>query len=364
MMSALSRSAPIAELRRFIDWWEAQLAELLAARSAAARAWRVLFLRNEGGGCEVFVRSGGRIERVGTPQTGSDQLVAELQRRLGSGKIPPQQIVLRLLPNEVVQSRIDVPAGAREVMEPVLRNQVERLAPWPAEKALLAYEITGAGSEPGMLDVHLIITGRSMVEGLAAELEGLGYAPGVVDCGSDADAEPRMNLLPRQQQHDRQAGRRLLSLLAIVGVVAVLIGAVGLFDLVQNWRELDSLTAKMTELRAKGKLDRDAEGFAQRQRRQAWLAAEKRAQPSAAVVLEALSRALPDDAWLSRLEVSQGAVTLAGYAASAAAIIGRIEASGHFADVQFAAPTTRAQGEDHESFTITAQIVAGRELEP
>jgi general secretion pathway protein L len=354
----------MADLRRFIDWWVGQLSELLSARSAAARAWRVLFLRCEGGGCEVFVRARGRIEQVGTPRTGSDQLVAELQRRLGSGKIPHQQVVLRLLPSEVVQSRLNVPAGAREVMEPVLRNQLERLAPWPADKALLAYEIAGAGSEPGMLDVHLAITGRSMVEGLAAELESLGYAPGVVDYGSDADAEPRLNLLPRQQQHDRQAGRRLLSLLAIVGVLAVLVGAIGAFDLVQNMRELDSLTAKMTELHAKGKLDRDAEGFAQRQRRQAWLAAEKRAQPSVAIVLEALSRALPDDAWLSRLEISQGSVTLAGNAASAAAIVGRIEASAHFADVQFAAPTTRAQGESHESFTITAQIVAGKELEP
>jgi general secretion pathway protein L len=79
-------------------------------------------------------------------------------------------------------------------------------------------------------------------------------------------------------------------------------------------------------------------------------------------MLEALSRALPDDAWLNRLEVEQGIVRLAGASANAAALIGRIEASGHFTDVQFAAPTTLAEGEGQESFTITARIVPGRRL--
>jgi general secretion pathway protein L len=156
----------------------------------------------------------------------------------------------------------------------------------------------------------------------------------------------------------------VLQVVAALVVAALLVGAVGTFDLVQGLRELGAATAKMDELNAKGKLDRDAEGFAQRQRRQAWLAAEKQAQPSMAIVLEALSRAVPDDAWLTRLEAGEGAVTLAGNAAYAAAIIGRIESSGHFGEVQFAAPTTRAEGDAHESFTITAQIVGGKELEP
>jgi general secretion pathway protein L len=80
------------------------------------------------------------------------------------------------------------------------------------------------------------------------------------------------------------------------------------------------------------------------------------------IMLEALSRALPDAAWLDRLEVSQGSVTFAGKAANAAALIGPIEASQHFTDVQFSAPTTRAEGESQESFTITAKIVTGKEL--
>ena len=94
------------------------------------------------------------------------------------------------------------------------------------------------------------------------------------------------------------------------------------------------------------------------------LASEKRGQPSIAIVLEALSRALPDNAWLDRLEVGQGMVTLAGTSTNAANLIARVEGSGHFAHAQFAAPTTRIDGGNHESFSITAEMLVANELEP
>ena len=53
---------------------------------------------------------------------------------------------------------------------------------------------------------------------------------------------------------------------------------------------------------------------------------------------------------------------LAGHALNAAALIGQIEASGHFADVKFAAPTTLGEEDKRESFTISGRIVPGRTI--
>jgi general secretion pathway protein L len=155
----------------------------------------------------------------------------------------------------------------------------------------------------------------------------------------------------------------LVSVVAVVLLLSLLAGAIGAFGLVWKGRQLDKLNTQLEQLRGKSKADGRAEGYARLQRRQALLAAEKRAQPAMTIMLEALSRALPDGAWLDRLEVSQGSVTFAGKAANAAGLIGPIEASQHFTDVQFSAPTTRAEGTAQESFTITAKIVAGKELD-
>ena len=92
--------------------------------------------------------------RSATPDTGSDRLLAELTQRFGKRKAAAGPVVLRLQPSEVVETRISVPAAAREVMEPILRNQIERLAPWPVEKALFAYEVADEAGEAGSLAVH------------------------------------------------------------------------------------------------------------------------------------------------------------------------------------------------------------------
>jgi general secretion pathway protein L len=245
------------------------------------------------------------------------------------------------------------------VLEPIVRNQIERLAPWPADKALFAYETALAPNGTGTLDVPVVIAARALVEGLVAELHNLGFPPGRVDYGADAGAEPRLNLLAAGGGSNRRSGRLVLATLGFLWLAALAAGAVGNVGVVQQAGELAALGTRLDELRAATAAHLPGQAG---QRRRAWLAAQKAAQPSMAVALEALSRALPDTAWLTRLEVEQGVVRLAGNAASAAALIGQVEASGHFADVQFAAPTTLGDEAGQESFTITARILPGRTL--
>jgi general secretion pathway protein L len=344
--------------RRFLSWWSSELSDLVAAATASGpRAWRIMFLRCERG-CDVYLRTGDRIELIGTSNPASDQPLAELRRRLGAHKITPAQIVLRLQPSEVVQARLSVPAAAGGMLEPILCNQIERLAPWPADKAVFAYEVA-ATADGGTLDVALAVAGRSVVEGLVTELDNFGLAPGVVDYGTDASGEPRMNLLGERADENRRSGRQLLSSVGFLCLASLLAAAFGIAGLVHQTRERAALEPRLEELRSRSAAELPNQA---RLRRQAWLAAEKLAQPSMAIMLEALSRALPDDAWLNRLEVEQGVVRMAGHAANAAKLVGQIQASGHFADVQFSAPTTLTEGESHESFTITARIVPGRKL--
>jgi general secretion pathway protein L len=357
--SHIDLPGPWAGVRRFVRWWGSELSGVASATTARSRAWKVMFLRCERG-CDVYVRARDRIELIGTSRTGGDQPIAELRRRLGRHQIAPAQIVLRLQPSEVVKAHLSVPAAAGDMLEPIVRNQIERLAPWPTDKALFAYETAAPPDGSATLEVPLVITGRTLVEGLAAELEDFGFRPGVVDYGTEPSAEPRLNLLTVPMSESGRSGNIVLSSLGLLCLAALVAGAIGMLGLMQQARELSALGLKLEELRGKTAAELPNQASA---RRQAWLAAEKLAQPSMAVVLEALSRALPDDAWLNRLEVEQATVRLGGNATNAPALIGQIEASGHFTDVQFSAPTTLQEGETQESFTITARIVPGRKLQ-
>jgi general secretion pathway protein L len=90
---------------------------------------------------------------------------------------------------------------------------------------------------------------------------------------------------------------------------------------------------------------------------------QQRATPSPTVVLEALSRLLPDSVWLDSVSLDDHEVTLSGYAEDAAQVLPIIESSPHFKEAQFRAPSTRVTvpgpgggTRDVERFSLSAKV--------
>lgn len=69
-------------------------------------------------------------------------------------------------------------------------------------------------------------------------------------------------------------------------------------------------------------------------------------------VLGALARALPDGAWVEDFSLRGNEIRLVGYASDATAILQRLAAEPHFADVRFGAPATKNSVEQSERFDI------------
>jgi hypothetical protein len=86
----------------------------------------------------------------------------------------------------------------------------------------------------------------------------------------------------------------------------------------------------------------------------AWYA--KETAPTAAIVLEALSRALPDGAYLTELRLENSTLRIIGFAKDAPSLIAPLEHSGHLTNVHFFAPTTRGPNETLFRFNIEAQV--------
>jgi general secretion pathway protein L len=87
----------------------------------------------------------------------------------------------------------------------------------------------------------------------------------------------------------------------------------------------------------------------------AW--AWKESIPSTVIVLEALSRALPDAAYLTELHLDNTTLRMIGLASDAPSLIAPLERSGHFTDVHFFAPTTRGPDGSLFRFHIEARVV-------
>jgi len=86
----------------------------------------------------------------------------------------------------------------------------------------------------------------------------------------------------------------------------------------------------------------------------AWYA--KEISPTAAIVLEALSRALPDGAYLTELRLENANLRMIGLANDAPSLIAPLEHSGHLNNVHFFAPTTRGPDGTLFRFNIEARV--------
>ena len=74
------------------------------------------------------------------------------------------------------------------------------------------------------------------------------------------------------------------------------------------------------------------------------------------VVLAAATRILPDDTYLTEMELRQRKLTLSGRSAAAARLIGALAADGEFRNPGFSAPVTRIEALQSELFTIIAEV--------
>jgi general secretion pathway protein L len=65
---------------------------------------------------------------------------------------------------------------------------------------------------------------------------------------------------------------------------------------------------------------------------------------------------LPDDTFLTELQLQQQKVIVSGRSASASRLIGALATGNHLRNPAFAAPVTRIEATRSEVFTITAEV--------
>src|SRR5262245_1737106 len=78
--------------------------------------------------------------------------------------------------------------------------------------------------------------------------------------------------------------------------------------------------------------------------------------PSTVLALEALSKILPDQTYVTELRVEGNKLRLTGVTRNAPALIELIEQSGHFTRATFFAPTTRSSDDTGDRFHIETTI--------
>ena len=342
----------------FYAKWLSVLSALVARSRLQERPWRILLLRS-GDGFQILENRGGAVVRLGeTKPADGTGLPAKAALALRTATKTSAPIVLRLSPDEVVERTIQIPQGARDVIEPVLRNQMNRIVPWAQEETCFGFTVAGANrNSPEQLDVRLAVTTRGVLDAAIAELRDLGITPTAVDMAPPEEMGRGILLQSLTPDPTLRIAQRLHLSLAVLSVLCLVVSGAGFYRLWQAETERRDLEARIALLRthlAEAGTQNDQGADAQDTTDR--LMRRKASEPAVVGLIEALSRAIPDNSFLTELELRTGLVRMVGKSSDASALIAVIENAPHFDHVSFAAPTTKEPGDSMESFTITTQI--------
>ena len=86
----------------------------------------------------------------------------------------------------------------------------------------------------------------------------------------------------------------------------------------------------------------------------AWAAKEM--STSSVIVMEALSRALPESAYVTDIRLEKENLRIVGLADDAPGLLAPLQKSGHMTDVRFFAPTARGPDGKRFRFSIEARV--------
>jgi general secretion pathway protein L len=260
------------------------------------------------------------------------------------------EIVLR--PTRFLFRPLELPARAADFLDGIVRAQIDRLTPWSATDAVFGCDTpTASGSEA--ITTVIAAAPRKLAMGYVEALTG--FHPSAIAILTDATGGGRIKVFEQRARGTVDPARlsRALQLVLAVAAVAATVSSIFAGYLA------DSLSAQESELgrqiaQRRAVLRAGSDGGD----RSPLAALERRKYETATsvVVIESLSRLLPDHTYVTELHLAGNKVQIAGITHDAPSLIPLIEQSGHFTRATFYAPTTRSPSDPGERFHIEAQI--------
>lgn len=272
------------------------------------------------------------------------------------GAFVGSRIEARLRSDHIVSRVLDFPSQAGDFLDGMIRAQVDRLTPWTAADAVFGW----GPPQPianDRIEVAFAATAAAKVDPLLRLAKALGAASIAVSApATGGDGAPlQVMLLDRPLRG--LAGPAVPRLLRVGLVSAAATAAVCLLLNIYlgGWlqSQQEDLQHRISQRRAALRIDANGDGSGL-----GLLAKRKQTTPSSVMVLEAISRVLPDTTYVTELRIEGSKVQVVGMTQDAPSLIRLLEQSPQFTRATFFAPTTRAANESAERFHVEANISA------
>lgn len=272
-----------------------------------------------------------------------------------------RQSVLLLSHNQVLRSEMTLPMAAEENLREVLSFEMDRQTPFRAQDVYYDYAITRRAATTKTLTLQLFIVPRRVIDEALATLAASGIEPDIIAAHAlDNPDGLSINLTPEDKSGKQ--GETIYRLnLSLAATMLLLLVTVILLPILQKDRTIHSLQetvqAAMEDAAAGNRLRREVETLVDGSN---YLMQKKQDRLTVMQLLDEITRVIPDDTWMNRIDMTSDEIQLQGQSSAAAELIALIEASPMFHNVRFRSPVTQVARTEQERFHLSAEILSGQ----
>jgi general secretion pathway protein L len=310
----------------------------------------------------VIVQEGGRY-RLYRRRRGQARLLDEgAWPRLADVALPRRArrapIEARMDADRAVRRELRLPRGSRPYVEMVVMHQLDRLTPWSGEDAAFDCKVDSEDRGREDIGVNVVAASRTTLDELTRSIEAAGLSVGTVGLSDTSlETESPVDILKRSRDRHRAGMRRIAS--AVVAATLCAAVAASSYAGFRYWRaaaEAGQIEMRIADLRAR-MTDRAATAPVSQL---PGMLADKQALRPTVIVIDTLTRLLPDDTHLSALSITGGEFVISGQSEDAPALIPVLEDSDMLRAVRFASATSRDIVSRKDRFEIAGSISSPR----
>jgi len=344
-------------LSDLFKWWKEQMRDLVPAslRPSAGRSWRRTLVivpeLPDLNAVELLMQGRGGETSLGRHALNSEGLrtaLARLPRALRTTS------VLRVSSDLLLEREIALPLAAEHDLKRVVSYEMDRLTPFRTDEVFWSCFASRRDPARNRLHVRVTVVPYVRVEAILTALLQSGLAPARIAAGGASDTQRIVPLTEDRPAHRWLGPRADAYALGGCGVlVAVAIALPFILQTVASARidaRMDAIRPQVTEAEklrkkiANGATTADAIASARNQL----------GTPLQTIAL--LTELLPDDTYLTALNVRQKKLTISGRSAAAARLIGAMAANPLIHNPAFTAPVIRDETNGGEMFSIRAEL--------
>lgn len=344
--------ATAGRVTAFFRWWCRELIGIMPLRLARLTGLvrEQIMLSPEDGQYSVYRLFGGAPCSLGLLSS------AETIERLSHYRAAGVEIVLRIPSSQGLRRSAPIALSALPRGIDAVAGEIERQTPFAPDQVYLGYYVDKAVDSRGRVQAHLSLVPCASADEMLRDLAGCGATPDRITLGDEANENSLGDTV-----HIIMS-RRVASAPKIWLAVTGMLGLLALAS--PFWRNYNALTQIENEL---GRVQQAAlppgsrqDGPSDARPQIKWLEEWRGQRPALTPLLNAISIALPDTAYLAQFELTGHALSLQGVARAAPELIAALEALPEVARVEFSAPTLRDPATGLEQFQLMLDLRAAR----